>query len=402
MSWKDNLLPASFRDVPFCVVVSDFSGGPHQVTHELVGQDTPFIESTGKIPKSFAIDAFILGDDYLETKKRLIDALDQDGPGLLSHPYYGRVTVKSHPYRIVETVDNGRMAILNLQFTLYQELPKPSKIADNTARLTSASSSAFTAISAAFAAVFNTANIAGHVVDAAVNKVYSAINAIRDAKQQAAKFADYKYLMDDIAFQAASLVAEPVLLVENLISAITYNFGAGTDGNPFNLVARISDFWELQGLFEYGDADVLPDNSTVSGAIERANQEAMRKAIQQATATAAVRVCIDLEYTSYEDAMALQVVVLDALEVMAAEVTDDALYVALEELRTSLVYDMEVKAAALPRVQRFTPLVTTNSLLLAHQLYGSIDREQDIVDRNRLRNPAVIGGGVALEVLSNA
>jgi prophage DNA circulation protein len=51
---------------------------------------------------------------------------------------------------------------------------------------------------------------------------------------------------------------------------------------------------------------------------------------------------------------------------------------------------------------KYTPAATTNSLVLAYRLYGTVSREPDIVTRNAIRNPAFVAAGTELEVLSHA
>ncbi len=46
-----------------------------------------------------------------------------------------------------------------------------------------------------------------------------------------------------------------------------------------------------------------------------------------------------------------------------------------------------------------TPAFTLPSLVLAQELYGSVDQEADIIARNSISNPLLVIGGTALEVL---
>jgi prophage DNA circulation protein len=79
---------------------------------------------------------------------------------------------------------------------------------------------------------------------------------------------------------------------------------------------------------------------------------------------------------------------------------DDELFVSIIDLKAQLVSGINARAANLSRILSHTPQQTVPSLVLAQSLYGSISREQDIIDRNKIHDPAFIPGEVEMEVLS--
>ena len=109
MAWRDNLVPASFRGVGFQVAESENKAGGRRIAlHEYPGRDVPFAEDMGEITKTFSIEGYIVGDDYLDRGERLIDACNMPGPGELVHPYRGSQQVVCH--EIVESVSHPRGA----------------------------------------------------------------------------------------------------------------------------------------------------------------------------------------------------------------------------------------------------------------------------------------------------
>ena len=127
MAWRDNLVPASFRGVGFQVDDTETKAGGRRIAlHEYPGRDDPFAEDMGEITKTFSIEGFIVGDDYLDRGERLIDACNMPGPGELVHPYRGSQNVVCT--EIVETTRTreGRMARYTLTFTEAGENQFPS------------------------------------------------------------------------------------------------------------------------------------------------------------------------------------------------------------------------------------------------------------------------------------
>lgn len=93
MAWKDRLVEASFRGVPFKVEEESAGTGRRVETHEYPNRDKPYTEDLGKITFRPSITAYVVGDDCFDQRDRLIDALNKPGPGTLVHPTYGELKV---------------------------------------------------------------------------------------------------------------------------------------------------------------------------------------------------------------------------------------------------------------------------------------------------------------------
>ena len=131
MAWRDNLVAASFRGVEFEVNESENKAGGRRIAlHEYPGRDDPFAEDMGEITKTFSIEGFIVGDDYLDRGERLIDACNMPGPGELVHPYRGSRNVVCN--EIVESVRTreGRIARYTMTFTQAGENQYPTAAAN--------------------------------------------------------------------------------------------------------------------------------------------------------------------------------------------------------------------------------------------------------------------------------
>ena len=92
-NWRDRLLPASFRGVPFWVDQAKTPVGQKGQLHEYPQRDQPFFEGLGQQAKIHDLTAFIVGADCLEQRDRLLKALEE-GSGELVHPWLGRMQVK--------------------------------------------------------------------------------------------------------------------------------------------------------------------------------------------------------------------------------------------------------------------------------------------------------------------
>lgn len=93
MSFTENFQAASFRGVPFLVNTETAERGKKIVLHEYPNSDVRFAEELGKISPIFRIEAIIHGDDLINQRLRLENALEAPGQEKLIHPVYGEIDV---------------------------------------------------------------------------------------------------------------------------------------------------------------------------------------------------------------------------------------------------------------------------------------------------------------------
>jgi len=401
MDWKLKLRPASFRRVPFKVSVSEVEGGRRTVQHDYPLRDDPYIEDMGLKARQFSIEAYVIGDDYMAQRDALAAACDKPGSDTLIHPYFGKQTVVCTGYRVREISSEGRYAVLALSFVKSSAVPKPVISTDNLTATVSAAGAALAHAGEVFAKAFSVAGTVGRVAAAASEGVNAATNAINTVKNQARKAAAFKAKVGNLIADINLLMLAPGDLANSLLDLITFDFGGGTLTNPYNTTAKIEDLRELQNLFLYGENDIVPPLVSPSMIIQARNQNALKDYMRQAAVLACVRVVVDIPFVSYTDAVDTRDAVVDPLDTLMESVEDDELYQAMFDAKNQLVNDIEARTSGLPRIQRYAPPVAVPSLVLAHKLYGSISMEQDIIDRNGIRNPAIIAGQEDIEVLSN-
>ncbi|QEL49867.1 DNA circularization N-terminal domain-containing protein [Enterobacter sp. LU1] len=88
-SWLFKLQPASFRGVPFKVSGDEGTFGRRATTHEYPLRDVPFTQDMGRKARRYSVSAYLVGNDYMSQRDRLLTALEQGGSATLIHPYYG-------------------------------------------------------------------------------------------------------------------------------------------------------------------------------------------------------------------------------------------------------------------------------------------------------------------------
>lgn len=95
MSVQSQYLQASYRGVNFLIQSESEDGGKKTVVHEYPNSNRRFVEELGTLPSTFSMTAFVHGSSAVADSRELIRVLGLSGIGVLVHPIYGRLEVKS-------------------------------------------------------------------------------------------------------------------------------------------------------------------------------------------------------------------------------------------------------------------------------------------------------------------
>ncbi|WP_417536093.1 hypothetical protein [Methylophaga sp.] len=76
------------------------------------------------------------------------------------------------------------------------------------------------------------------------------------------------------------------------------------------------------------------------------------------------------------------------------ETATDEVFNAVQSLRAAVVRDVNERIAQLPAVTVFRSNETVPALVLAYDLYGDIEKETDIINRNHIRHGGFVAGEV--------
>lgn len=405
MTWREDLLRvlvdgsliagASFRGVPFLVQDSGRSGGRRAVTSNFPFRDDPFVEDLGRKEQGFRLEGYVLGNSYMAKREALRAALeDKKGPGELRHPYHGVHRAICTDLEIKETQSNGGIAMFSLVFVRAPVFSlTPTVTANPAGRVAASATTARAAINTEIARRFTVSGMPAFALVSAENALRTAndfmaakLSGVTTTTQELAELNSHATI---VSASAAALVRQPASVLDEFGGAITAltDTIASTPGAVYD--ALVQSYSVDMG------ADVA--ETTATRVTERANQIALTSGLRRVMAIEAARLAPLVPFVSIDDAVAARDLVAGLLEEQAGLATDDS-YGALVDLRSEVL-------RAVPGARPFARVVTVTrrtaipSLLLAYQLYGSVDKEPDIIARNGIRHPGFVAGD--LKVLSN-
>ncbi len=135
-TWRDELVQASFRGVPFHTASSDYSVGRRNILNQYPFKDDPDSQDLGPDVDEFVVEGYIIAKkdndyNYFAERNALIAALKKPGPGKLIHPFYGEKNViLTGRARIGETFVAGGIARFFMVFTYTGEPVFPTEDVD--------------------------------------------------------------------------------------------------------------------------------------------------------------------------------------------------------------------------------------------------------------------------------
>lgn len=405
MSWREelrrvrfgdrDLVGASFRGVSFFVDASERSGGRRAVVHEFPFRDDPYVEDLGRKARSFRVDGYLIGADYLTQRDLLLAALeDESAPGELVHPYHGVLRVVCMTLSVRESRTDGGFATLAMEFAeAPTQEPVPTEVVDAAAQVASSADAATAATSVELAAQFRITTLPAFAIQSAevaltyaVAGLDAALAPVASTTQELAELAGRTATL---TARASSLVRQPADVLgefRSVIAGMVNTIAAA----PRAVMDALLDTYSLS-------LGTPVDATTATRARERANQDALSAALRRVMVIEAARLAPVVPYPSIDEATAARDQIAALLDEQAALAGDDA-YPALVDLRSQVLRAVP-GGTAFASVVPVTRRVATPSLLLAYQIYGAVDLEPDIIARNRVRHPGFIAGD--LKVLSD-
>lgn len=425
-SWKDNLRPASFRGVPFQVEDDEGTFGRRVQVHEYPNRDKPYTEDLGRATRRFTLNAYLVGDDFFEARDRLIVAIDTPGPGTLVHPYYGEIAVCiDGEVRVSHSGRDGRMCRVSFNVVEAGELSFPTAGVATGQTLISSSSALNDRMGEAFAHVglkglpdFAQAGVLART-KSMINNVTKAFDTIDSGITAASRL-----LQGDI-----SVILKPGSSGKSLVEAIQRMWRAGrrtgqdaaTLAQQIKTLAGVTLGHDLapRGVWKSDRPSVQAERSHSNRIAALLRTTAIHEATWRLTqlppprtallpvnqggkrqihvnishpALHAVSATTDspierIVLVTWDTLIAVRETLNQSIEHEQTLTLDDALFLALQQVKTDANRDIATRLAQVEKTVTRTPETVLPALVLAANWYDNAARETDITRRNAVTHP---------------
>lgn len=372
-TWQLELVPASFKGVPFKVDEGGRTGGRRVAEFQFPKGNTPYAEDMGRAAKRWQITGYVIGDDYTAQRDALLDACDSDGPGILIHPSLGSMNVMCGPVATHESRLRGGICTFEMLFIEAGQAPSADVTDDTQGQVSSqadamggaAASALDTALGAAFDAVATVANIAEGVgiLATMLNALSGTVSGQTGTAGSQMFFAIGDLLASGEGDLRASQLGTPLLAVFELATT------AGASLAGMNTVMAA-----MQAVTPASAIGIAVVNAGINMAL-----------VEQA------RILSATTFTSSNDvsaAIASNNANFSSAEETIADSGDVGTYQALIALHGSVTRDLVNRALQLPSLVTYQFPRSLPSLTMAFRLYADSTRADQLVAENKAIHPA--------------
>jgi prophage DNA circulation protein len=404
MAWKDTLLDAKFRGVPFQVQTVGRSGQRAFALHEYPYQAGADLEDLNLRARRVKVKAIFFGDEYEQDLFRLMTALELPGAGELIHPIHGSMMVLAENWDDEHDAEMVDAVVLNMQFVEHSTRELAFTIPTASSKTDAIAVQANAARSAANAATERQlATVSGPI---RVTAIKSAFNQAKSGLAKVLK------VVGDVKVTLADL--EPLLYPQAYFADLASMVDIAFQGLPFggrNLIfggadaaagSGLDDFKKLSGALAPGQLAIGSEAGADAATLADAAVVQAQARCQQATSIAEAAGIIlageldkplldrrEIEAMVNTTRAAIQVAINDARSALDAQGRGEA-----SAALGTLAYNVQEAARAVitqrpPLVRRLSPMAGPLRLV-AHQMYGDGERALELARLNRLGREVLV------------
>lgn len=388
MSWRDLLLPAAFRGVPFFYQDTEFEGGRRLANHEFPKRETGYIKDLGKRNRQYNITSYVLDDeDYFTARDALISALEEEGSATLDHPYLGPLTVNIEKFRMHETRAEGAMARFEITAFDAGDNPSPESSDDTQDESDEASDDADDENEDDFENEWDGSSDPNFGQDL-LGELFDTLELLLETPgiDITGLLVLIETITSDVVDAAAIAVAVTAFCKGYARAAAAANAAPFDDTQSSRGPAALPDpTYGLAALASWGDTLDPP-----VGARRKKMQAALVALVEGSAASGVSRVYAAKQFAAQEDAEAARDQVTDLVDGLATDAADNGrngVYAAYQALQAAASRDLTIRGKQVPPTIDYAVNAVLPSLVLAQRFYDDAGRAGELVARNAAPHP---------------
>lgn len=392
-TWINNYLQASFRGVQFNIENSQYEFGRRTAIHEFPDVDEPYAEDLGRKARVFSLDCYIVGDDYFNARNALINAIETKGSGALVHPYLGTKQVVVTGSTMTESTSEGRVARFSLTFQEQIESKLTASVLNTTVDNIDKVKSLYQSLLDAFIIAYNISQVPVGILQNLLSSIDSALVLLSTAKQTVNSVADFQRELSNIRGKGIQIVLDSQDLANSFQSVISFGTDATSDTNQLTPINARKQFFESLAVSstqkeKYVQIDYSNPNSV------------MNMLFYYQSVTAAASTLSIIEYDSREDAESMYNTINAELDFIENTIgMSDDVIASVRDMRFALANDISIRTANLGEIYDYQiGDQSRTTLAISNSIYGTVDKEQDVIARNKIQNPFFASGKLSVVI----
>ena len=370
----------SYAGVSFFVQETTKSGGRNVVSTALPSSDEHVNEDLGERVPSYTINWYLLGDDAEAQWQKLEAAFLKRGAFELVHPEYGKFQARCTNYSSGMRSNESGYKSGSATFVPESDA-KPSSFSTvdvHGVGMEMANNSADEAASS-FKSRFSVIGKAKSVVDSCVNATVAVLDVIEGARQSVRDVNTFVSQLSQIRDNIGLILLTPSDFIDRIERLVmmtkeTFDFSDEAFTDYVNESLVMMDEIEIE--------EAVGVSSTLSSEIQRASL--------MFAAVMAARSAMNATYESADEVHAMREKISTVFENAMEKVTEQSDYMALANLAAVVDQYLREIVANLAVIVDYPLATTRDALSVCYDCYGSLDRFQDLLNRNSIFDPMTI------------
>jgi len=384
-----DLVGASYAGVPFFVDTASTAGGRNVVTKALPFSGNHVNEDTGLKVREFPVTFYLLGSDVESKRADLETAFNKEGAFEFVHPYYGKFFARCNAYSLEYNKSEIEYVSGSATFVPESEVKNAGKAVTDLRGVTiSKSDDSLSAAKSHFTEAFSLAKKAKSVVDSVADFTSGVLDDIETARSSIRSVSEFVNTVSQIRDNIQLALMTPsdfASRIQNLLTmtAETLKIKEGSSSKSlFNgyVNESIVSMSSCKTASEIDSANIAADSLSAE----------VSRLVLMSSASMAVRSVVDCEFASVEEAEAMQDAVTDAFDEALGKVDDADDYTALVDMESSALKYLRDTMSKLAVIVEFPLTANRDALSVCFDCYGSLDKLDDVIERNSIADPMVI------------
>lgn len=407
MSLIEKLHPASFRNVGFLVSTESVSRGKKTVMHEYPNSNDRYVEELGKLPPTFSITAIVHGSDAINQRLRLENVLEEPGLGLLVHPIYGRLNVKSLNFSVSSSQTEVGQFTFEIEFAQSRENITPEPTAPTNSAISNLAADAREKADAALESVYTPPSNPS-VFNSFVDTFQNVMDSVNDEIKKVVDLSTTGAATFDRVYRTITRnISSVVVSAQTLRDNVTLFYDAALDAPVF--VDQLESAWN--NLLDYPLTIATSSATTPDQQQREQNNTAIVEHLRLTALANSYESKVYKDYTTDDNLTAARAQLnesynsqLKSENETIAEVNlislanDQELRSSFATLRTNARRVFEEKEKAVFRVVNITP-GRSSMALTSYRYYGSIELLDQLIELNESTNSS--GFNEQIKALTN-
>lgn len=369
----------SYGGVSFFVKEDEYTGGRNISTTAIPYSNKHVNQDHGGVAKRYNFTLYIVGEDAEAKRSELQEAFEKEGPAELIHMYCGRFKARCTNFGFSHISEELSYINGTASFVPEDDPKKISRAVEDARGVAEQKASeSLSKVKAAFQKAFDIAGKASSVVNAIqdeINSVLEKIETVRNGMREVAKFVlAISQIRDDI-MTILKFPGEFVDRIQDLLTMTKETFAVNDGHNSY----------VNEALTMMDSTDIDDGSTTTSFMVAQ-----IQKMVLVSSAAMVVKSVIDSEFENAEQVREMQTQINATFETAMAKVLDVDDYMSLSDMLAVSVDFLNKEKSDLAIIVEKPLNDIDNILTSCFDCYGSLDRVEDIIDRNEIFDPSAI------------